>query len=78
MPPATWHFYTALNSLLALHKDATARGDTQARRYYAVAVHALLGPSRAFIHEDDDEIVPSMPPSNGPVTCINGDIIRNR
>lgn len=47
-------FFTALNSTLALYKRAVDRGDEQAKRYYAVAVHALLGPSRPFLSDDED------------------------
>lgn len=54
-------FFTALNSTLALYNAACLRGDEQAKRYYAVAVHALLGPSRPFISDEEESHVPHYP-----------------
>jgi hypothetical protein len=49
---ATSPFHATLVEIVRLYSAAVSRGDVQAQRYYAVAMHALLVPSG--VREDDE------------------------
>jgi len=52
MPTAASPFHATLVEIVRLYSAAVSRGDVQAQRYYAVAMHALLVPSG--VREDDE------------------------
>lgn len=57
-PPCATRFHAALVTATRLHEAAVARGDVQAQRWYALAVHALLIPSGVdFADWETDPIV---------------------